>query len=84
MDDVPPTAEDYGPEDLREVKAGCLEVATRLRVLRMREGAVNPPALRSCRSLGDMNLSVRDSFAVRSRTQCEASLPDQWAWESVD
>jgi len=30
MDDVPQTAEDYGPEDLRQVKAGCLEVATRL------------------------------------------------------
>ena len=30
MDDVPRTAEDYGPEDLRQVKAGCLEVATRL------------------------------------------------------
>ena len=33
MDDVPRTAEDYGPEDLRQVKAGCLEVATRLRDL---------------------------------------------------
>lgn len=30
MDDVPRTAEDYGPEDLRQVKAGCIEVATRL------------------------------------------------------
>lgn len=30
MDDIPRTAEDYGPEDLRQVKAGCLEVATRL------------------------------------------------------
>ena len=30
MDDVPRTAEDYSPEDLRQVKAGCLEVATRL------------------------------------------------------
>lgn len=30
MHDVPRTAEDYGPEDLRQVKAGCLEVATRL------------------------------------------------------
>ena len=30
MDNVPRTAEDYGPEDLRQVKAGCLEVATRL------------------------------------------------------
>lgn len=30
MDDVPRTAEDYGPEDLRQVKTGCLEVATRL------------------------------------------------------
>lgn len=30
MDDVPRTAEDYGPEDLRQVKAGCLEVTTRL------------------------------------------------------
>ena len=30
MDDVPQTAEDYDPEDLQQVKAGCLEVATRL------------------------------------------------------
>jgi hypothetical protein len=30
MDDVPQTEEDYGPEDLRQVKAGCLEVTTRL------------------------------------------------------
>lgn len=30
MDDVPRTAEDYSPEDFRQVKAGCLEVATRL------------------------------------------------------
>ena len=30
MDDLPLTAGDYGPEDLRRVKAGCLEVATRL------------------------------------------------------
>jgi hypothetical protein len=30
MDDLPRSAEDYGPEDLRQVKAGCLEVATRL------------------------------------------------------
>jgi len=33
MDDLPLTAGDYGPEDLRRVKAGCLEVATRLRGL---------------------------------------------------
>lgn len=30
MDNPPLTAGDYGPEDLRRVKAGCLEVATRL------------------------------------------------------
>lgn len=30
MDDHPLTAGDYGPEDLRRVKAGCLEVSTRL------------------------------------------------------
>lgn len=30
MDNFPKTAGDYGPEDLRRVKAGCLEVATRL------------------------------------------------------
>lgn len=33
MDNFPHTAGDYGPEDLRRVKSGCLEVATRLRGL---------------------------------------------------
>jgi hypothetical protein len=48
-----------------------------IRVLRMREGAVvpegyslrNPPAL-----AGGMNLSVRDSFAVKMRVQGEDFL----------
>ena len=41
-----------------------------VRVLRMCEGAVNPPALAG---------GYTDSFAVRSRTRCEASLPEHRA-----
>jgi hypothetical protein len=33
MDDIPRRAEDYSSEDLRQVKAACLEVATRLKDL---------------------------------------------------
>ena len=29
-DEAPRTAEDHGPEELRQVKAGCLEVAPHL------------------------------------------------------
>ncbi len=45
MDDVPRTAEDYGPEDLRQVKAGCLEVATRLGDLLDDLVLTSPPAI---------------------------------------
>jgi len=57
MDDLPLTAGDYGPEDLRRVKAGCLEVATRLSGLldeMVIVGGVVPALLIDLAQEGDM------------------------------
>ena len=92
MDDLPLTAGDYAPEDLRRVKAGCLEVATRLSGLldeMVIVGGVVPALLIDLAKEGagiptEFSLGFAGGTAAISLEVASRSQPTSWPDEIKD